>query len=802
MLNTTEKGFIPNDPKLNLLALMNKKFTYKINVDEIVTDIKENPNSIIFLFGDKLQGKTFHIETIKNEIIQDYRCFNVKLDSSKNILEICYLTALCELLENVDDKKYSSYSNIFKSDELFLFSKVNFIRNLEIRRLKKILLSKKKDLFIQYLERRYRGINEFSLRYVLYEVLPINQKVCFFIDDFDNYINNDVVKELAKMNSDEFINSFLVTSRPKKQLQNHFDTLIKECKKRIKFFYINPYIIHTQDNDITRTTIPIIPGIFTDINPNDISEHDIYDFTINNSYYKSIYSDDLISFEDGVICAFLLTTNGLRENEIKEILKLRQSSQNKLSIKNHNCIWKIDSEWRFIDSWREYVTLKENIDSIIDKSETFLIYFILFAFKYPEKVKNLDLINKDFDKSKLNKPLSKYIADYIFLVKKLAIHKRKDDKISSHYIYVIKDFLLQNSLKGFNDLYDLLWCVYDETQEKNILDYILQSIAEDDGLSVNKASIIIERCLEISTKWNDITLLNNIKIALTQLKSKGIKLNIKIQQGHKLGLKNGLPTIVILTAKKVEYKAVRKHLTVIVDNSQNDTFYETGIFEYAGNQIAKVTIRECGETNMTVAQETERAIQFFRPECMLFIGVAGSRKPQDFTIGDVIFPIKIYSYEGGKSEKGFFRARPDHAAPTYILSEIAKRERLKSDWKALIKNDSHKGVKVKADLGVIASGEQVVEHSDSVIGEILTDYFNDTSAVEMEGFGFAKAATRQGSETSNMLIGVVRGISNIIGQPNEHIENQITNRRPNNMKAFASDTASAFAYWLIYKYYG
>jgi len=34
----------------------------------------------------------------------------------------------------------------------------------------------------------------------------------------------------------------------------------------------------------------------------------------------------------------------------------------------------------------------------------------------------------------------------------------------------------------------------------------------------------------------------------------------------------------------------------------------------------------------------------------------------------------------------------------------------------------------------------------------------------MEGFGFGKAANRQGRETSNILIGVVRGISDIIEQ--------------------------------------
>lgn len=263
--------------------------------------------------------------------------------------------------------------------------------------------------------------------------------------------------------------------------------------------------------------------------------------------------------------------------------------------------------------------------------------------------------------------------------------------------------------------------------------------------------------------------------------------------------RNKLPTVVILTAINDEYSAVRKHLKEVVDADQNDTNYEAGIFEFNGNEIAKVVIRECGAKNTTASQETERAIQYFKPDAMFFVGIAGSRKPNDFSIGDVIFPEKVYSYEGGKSEKDSFVARPDIASITFTLMETAKKERRKEDWKALIKCNWDKDV--KADLGVIASGEQVVEHYNSDIGKILTEYYNDTSAIEMEGFGFAKAANRQGRETSKVLIGIVRGISDIIEQPSKKKNNKDKDRRPSNAKQIASDTAAAFAFWLILKTY-
>lgn len=264
-------------------------------------------------------------------------------------------------------------------------------------------------------------------------------------------------------------------------------------------------------------------------------------------------------------------------------------------------------------------------------------------------------------------------------------------------------------------------------------------------------------------------------------------------------MKKSLPTVVILTAIQEEYNAVKKHLHNIKDADQNNTAYEVGIFIFNGIEIAKVIIRECGARNTTAAQESERAIQYFRPNCMFFVGIAGSRKPNDFAVGDVIFPEKIYSYEGGKSEEHTFKARPDTAGISYSLIELAKKERRKNDWKVLIKNKWEKDV--KANLGIIASGDQIIEHYNSSIGKILTDYFNDTSAVEMEGFGFANAAARQGQETNNILVGIVRGISDIIGQPQENISETQIDRRPDNVKDFASDTAAAFTFWLIYKSY-
>ncbi len=271
-----------------------------------------------------------------------------------------------------------------------------------------------------------------------------------------------------------------------------------------------------------------------------------------------------------------------------------------------------------------------------------------------------------------------------------------------------------------------------------------------------------------------------------------------IQANKEIIMDKKLPLIVILTAIKEEYSAVRNHLKNINDYDNNGTGYEKGIFILNDITIADVIIRECGAKNNIAAQEVERAINNFMPNMMLFVGIAGSRKPNDFKIGDVIFPEKIYSYEGGKATKESFKARPEAESPTFTLLETAKKERLKDDWKQLIKGSYE--IQPNADIGNIASGEQLIDHQSTEVGMILKEHYNDTSAVEMEGYGFIKATKRQGMKSSNIIFGVVRSISDVI-EEDQNQQNLKNDRRPENAKIFASDTASAFAFWLINKTY-
>lgn len=244
-----------------------------------------------------------------------------------------------------------------------------------------------------------------------------------------------------------------------------------------------------------------------------------------------------------------------------------------------------------------------------------------------------------------------------------------------------------------------------------------------------------------------------------------------------------MPGAVILTALPVEYLAVRSYLTNLQEETHpQGTIYERGQFADE-NQNWEVGIVEIGAGNPSAALEAERAIAYFNPDVILFVGVAGGIK--DVVLGDVVASTKIYGYESGRAE-ATFRPRPEVGLSAYGLEQRAKAEAKKSDW--IKRLPSAPSPTPKVYIAPIAAGEKVVASIESEVFKFLRSNYGDVIAVEMEGFGFLNAA-RANHQVSAL---VIRGISDLIYNK--------TQADTEGYQEVAALHASAFAFEILAKF--
>src|ERR1700730_1090885 len=109
--------------------------------------------------------------------------------------------------------------------------------------------------------------------------------------------------------------------------------------------------------------------------------------------------------------------------------------------------------------------------------------------------------------------------------------------------------------------------------------------------------------------------------------------------------------VLMVTALEVEWRAVVAHLAQITEKKGPEgTIYTVGRFEDGLGW--DVFVVEAGPGNARSAAETTRGCNTFRPDIVVFVGVAGSLKA-DVKLGHVVVGSLVLSYEGGKDEATF-----------------------------------------------------------------------------------------------------------------------------------------------------
>lgn len=198
--------------------------------------------------------------------------------------------------------------------------------------------------------------------------------------------------------------------------------------------------------------------------------------------------------------------------------------------------------------------------------------------------------------------------------------------------------------------------------------------------------------------------------------------------------------VIILTALKLEYKAVRKHLQIIKKEDHSNINFEIGSFS-ANDQQWEVIICETGMGNAEAANVTTLAIKQYRPDLVIFVGIGGGLK--DVAIKDVVIATQVYNFESAKVTETEHLTRPKGYP---IDPEL---ERIAQDIERAAPSGDFSIIK-----GTIVSGEKVLASIRSSEVELIQTRYNDAVAIDMEGYGFSHSAY-----TLSTRFILIRGIS-------------------------------------------
>ncbi|OXA79061.1 Nucleoside phosphorylase [Flavobacterium aquidurense] len=248
-----------------------------------------------------------------------------------------------------------------------------------------------------------------------------------------------------------------------------------------------------------------------------------------------------------------------------------------------------------------------------------------------------------------------------------------------------------------------------------------------------------------------------------------------------------MKTVVVLTALEVERAEVLKYISSkeTIFHPTTGTDYIKGKYKLANEIEIDIVICRTDQTNVNAALETERALEFFKPDYIFFVGVAGGLK--DVSVGDIVIGTTVIGYERGKAEDENFKARPQFGASSYDLDRLASAYSISDEWKTLARslNDLSFQTEIKVLTGTIASGEKVDASIKSSLHQHIKQNASHALAIEMEGLGFLEVC-RARPLTKSLLL---RGISDLV-EDKEVMDNK-------GSQPYASKNVSAFLFGLL-----
>lgn len=261
--------------------------------------------------------------------------------------------------------------------------------------------------------------------------------------------------------------------------------------------------------------------------------------------------------------------------------------------------------------------------------------------------------------------------------------------------------------------------------------------------------------------------------------------------------------IAILTVLEPEYAAaaarVEESSPVEGREAQRYRFLRGQIESEVHERPYQVVVGMTGDKGEVAgALATRATIARWNPRYLLLVGIAGG-VGGSASVGDVVLAAPIWAYERGHLAAGFTPKKRPQYPPDRALLRAARE--VGSQWTDRIRAEAPRPApSPRVLVGLVASGNKVIESKGSVLYSDLLQAQPGTIAFEMEGVGAAAAvvdATDEGYDVGFMM---VRAVSDVIrASP----EGEVVEGTPyvdperERWRDYASDVAAAFAEALI-----
>ncbi|HEX7445696.1 MAG TPA: HEAT repeat domain-containing protein, partial [Methanothrix sp.] len=258
-----------------------------------------------------------------------------------------------------------------------------------------------------------------------------------------------------------------------------------------------------------------------------------------------------------------------------------------------------------------------------------------------------------------------------------------------------------------------------------------------------------------------------------------------------------LVDVVILTVLPEEYSSVLAKLSSVgqpqdMGSDPNICAWRFGeAFCPNHNDAYKVAVGMIGRAgDIQSALAAKDAISRWRPNYIIFSGIAGGLPDSALKKGDVIIADCIYGYEYGKIEEKF-KPRGNWTFKTdqgLLTGAIAYA--LQESWRDHITAMPPEKCKPKVINGEIASGEKVIDDPTNEFFKQVLKMWPKVKAVEMEGAGIGSAIEQGQSLKVPVGFMVIRAISDL--PRSEDSDKTRGTEERDAWKAYASDVAAAF----------